>query len=204
MDFFQQFPITTALIAANLVASLIAFTNRDFYEQNLFRIRSILKNGEWHRTVTSAFLHVSAAHLLVNMFVLYMFGGYLEARLGTGGYLLVYFAALIGASLWMLAEKRGEPDYSAVGASGAVSGVVLGFCVFEPFAMLYLFFAIPMPAIVFGIGYIVISYALSKRDNAIVAHGAHLGGALAGLAATLVIAPGALAGLLAMVSGAGG
>ncbi len=189
MEYLNQFPITSALIAANIVASLIAFAVPDFFEQNLFRVAPILKKGEWHRVITSAFLHVNSTHLLMNMFVLYMFGPILESVLGVGGYLLVYFASLLGASFWMLADKRSEPDYSAVGASGAVSGVVLAFCLFQPFRMLYLFFLVPMPAVVFGIGYIALSFWLSRRESTMIAHGAHLGGALAGLAATLLVYP---------------
>lgn len=203
MEFIQTFPVTTALIVANIVATLIAFTQPEFYEQNLFRIGSIQRRREYHRIVTSAFLHVSATHLFLNMFVLWMFGPYLEAWLGAGGYLIVYFGALIGASIWMLYEKRDTPDYSAVGASGAVSGVVLAFCLFDPFAMLYLFFAIPMPAIVFGLGYIVISFLLSQRDNSMIAHGAHLGGALAGLFLTILVRPSALARFFEALGGGG-
>ena len=202
MDFIQSFPITTALIAANIVASLVAFVQPDFYEQNLFRVGAIQRRREYHRIVTSGFLHVNATHLLLNMFVLWMFGPYLERWLGMGGYLIVYFGALIGASAWMLYEKRGDPDYSAVGASGAVSGVILAFCMFEPFAILYLFFAIPMPAIVFGVGYIAISFFLSRRDRTMIAHGAHLGGALAGLVLTVLVEPDALTRFIGALSGA--
>lgn len=202
MEYFTQFPITSALIAANIVASLIAFSANDFFEQNLFRIAPVLKKGEWHRLVTSAFLHVNGLHLFVNMFVLFMFGPILERVLGAGGYLLVYFAALIGASLWMLADKRDSPDYSAVGASGAISGVVLAFCLFQPFQMLYLFFILPIPAVVFGIGYIALSFWLSRRESTMVAHGAHLGGALAGLAATVLVYPEVIGIFMRQLTGA--
>ena len=202
MEYFSQFPITSALIAANIVASLIAFVVPDFFEQNVFRIAPILKKGELHRVVTSAFLHVNVLHLFVNMFVLYMFGPVLEHALGAVGYLLVYFAALVGASLWMLADKRNTPDYSAVGASGAISGIVLAFCMFQPFQMLPLFFLLPIPAVVFGIGYIILSYWLSRRESTMVAHGAHLGGALAGVAATILVYPDVIAIFMRQLSGA--
>ncbi len=202
MEQFTGFPVTSALLAANIVASFIAFSSKNFFEQNVFQIAPILRKGEWHRAVTSGFLHVNSTHLLMNMFVLYMFGRILEQMLGAGGFVFVYFAALIGASVWMLLEKRGQPNYSAVGASGAVSGVVLAFCLFQPFATLYLFFAIPMPAIVFGFGYIALSYWLSLRENTMIAHGAHLGGALAGLAATIAIRPDVLASFISQLGAA--
>jgi len=113
MNFLTQFPITTALIAANLAASFYAFSNRDFYEQNLFRVGNITKGNEWHRVVTSGFLHVDPMHLLFNMYALFLFGRILEIRLGPVGYLIVYFGALVGASAWMLWEKRNNLSYSA-------------------------------------------------------------------------------------------
>ena len=200
MGFIEAYPVTTALIAANIAASLVGFRWSDFYEHNLFQVDAVRRKGGWHRVITSAFLHVNPTHLLVNMYVLAMFGSVLEGLLGGRAYLFVYVAALIGAGLWMLVEKRDTPAYSAVGASGAVSGIVLGFCVFAPFAMLYLFFVIPMPAFVFGVGYIALSAWLSQRENTIVAHGAHLGGALSGLAATILVRPDVLARLMDQIS----
>ncbi|MCI4645334.1 MAG: rhomboid family intramembrane serine protease [Hyphomonadaceae bacterium] len=201
MEFLSSYPITSALIAANLVASFFAFANADFYEQNLFRIGNITRRNEYHRALTSGFLHVNPTHLLMNMFVLWMFGPVLERIFGPVGYLIVYFGALLGASAWMLYEKRNQLNYSAVGASGAVSGVILAYCLFYPFNMLYLFFAIPIPAVVFGVGYIVLSYMLSQREKAVVAHGAHLGGALAGLVLTILLKPEALTSFLQAVTG---
>lgn len=201
MDFLNNYPITSALIAANLVASLFAFYNPDFYEQNLFRVGNILRRNEYHRALTSGFLHVNSTHLLMNMFVLWMFGPVLERILGPVGYLIVYFGALLGASAWMLYEKRNQLNYSAVGASGAVSGVILAYCLFFPTSMLYLFFAVPVPAVIFGIGYIALSYMMSQREGAMVAHGAHLGGALAGLVLTILVKPEALSHFLRAVTG---
>lgn len=201
MEYIASFPVTSALIGANIVASLIAFVSPDFYEQNLFRVGPVRQRGEWHRIITSGFLHVNVLHLVVNMYVLYMFGPILEQALGAGGYLLVYFAALVGGSLWMLADKRHQPDYAAVGASGAVSGVILAFCLFAPLVMLYLFFAIPMPAAVFGIGFILVSAWLSGRDNAMIAHGAHLGGALAGLGMAILLRPEAVGRFFDQIAG---
>ena len=201
MDLIAAFPITIALIAANLVASLVAFFVPDFFNQNVFKVGPILRQREWHRVITSGFLHVNGLHLFVNMYVLLMFGPYLEQSLGTAGYLFVYMAALIGASLWMLYDKRDEPDYSAVGASGAVSGVLTAFSLLAPFTLLYLFFLVPVPAILFAAGFIAISAWLAQRGGSMVAHGAHLGGAVIGIAATILWSPDVLVRLLAGLGG---
>lgn len=193
-------PVTLGLLAANIIASVLAFSNRDFYEQNLFWIEPINKGGQVHRFVTSAFLHVNPTHLLINMFVLWQFGMKLEPILGTGGFLLLYFGALLGGNFWEYIDKRKTPDYRAVGASGATSGIVIAYCLFFPFYKLLFLLFIPMWAIVFGIGYIVISYILSQRDETMIAHGAHLGGALAGLIITILLKPEAWSNLVTEVA----
>jgi membrane associated rhomboid family serine protease len=193
MEVFYQSPATFVLIAANVIASMIAFSNPRFMEQNLFHVGPILQGREWHRIVTSGFLHGGFFHLLINMYVLYGFGRLLEHPnvLGTGGFLIVYGAALLGGSFWSLLENRRKPDYRALGASGATSGIILSVCLFAPFATLILF-VIPMPAVVFGVVFIVLSAILAQRENKVIGHEAHLGGALAGLIATMLVRPDAL------------
>lgn len=192
MDTFLQSPATFLLIAANVIASLIAFSNPRFMEQNLFHVGPIRYEKQWHRMLTSGFLHGSSFHLFINMYVLYMFGQVLEARLlGTTSFVIVYVLSLIGGSAWALLENRHKPDYRALGASGAVSGLILSFCLFAPFVTL-VFFVIPMPAIVFGALFIFASAILAQRENKVIGHEAHLGGALAGIIATLLAEPTAL------------
>ena len=200
MDSLLASPVTLALLAANVIASIYALSNRDFFEQNVFWIGPIRKEKDWYRFLTSAFLHVNTTHLLLNMLTLYFFGPTLEAILGTGGFILVYFGALLAGNTWEYVDNIDKPDYRAVGASGAVSGIILSFCVFQPFALLGIMFIIPMWAIVFGVLYIGISFALSRRENTMIAHGAHLGGALAGVGLTLLLRPDALGRLIAEVS----
>lgn len=192
MDQILQSPATFLIIAANIIASLAAFSNPRFMEQNTFHVGPILRNKEYFRMLTSGFLHVDGMHLFVNMLTLYFFGPSMEYVLGTIGFLIVYFGSLLAGSAWSLMERRREPNYRAIGASGAVSGILVGVCLFVPFEMLYLFFAIPIPAILFAIGYIGISAALSGRPNSMIGHEAHLGGALGGLILTILVEPRAL------------
>ncbi len=201
MELIQAYPVTFALIAANVLASLTAFSSRDFMLQNVFMVGPILKSGELHRLVTSGFLHVNQAHLLVNMLTLFFFGPFLEAQLGSTAFALVYGASLLGGNLWSLLEHRRQLDYAALGASGAVSGVVVAFCLFEPFAMLLLFFIIPMPAVVFAVIFIVASAYFSTRQNTRIGHDAHLGGALTGAVATVILRPEAWTRFVGALSG---
>lgn len=201
MEAFSSYPATLILIVGNLIASFLALSNPGFMSQNLFHVGPILKRNEWHRTVTSGFLHGGLGHLMINMFVLWNFGSILEGQiLGSSKFLLIYFASLLGGSLWALLENKDNLDYRALGASGATSGIVLSFCLFAPFAMLMIF-VIPMPAIVFGIVFIVGSAILAQRENKVIGHEAHLGGALAGLLTTMLVAPEALRTFSAQVAG---
>lgn len=193
MDQLLLTPVTSLLIAANVVASLFALSNTQFMEKNLFHVGPILSGKEWHRMVTSGFLHGGFLHLFVNMYVLFMFGGFIERTLGTTAYLVVYFAALLGGNGWALLENKNKPSYRALGASGATSGIVMSFILFRPFEPLMIF-PIPffMPAVVLGLLFLVGSAILSQRENKSIGHEAHLGGALAGILATILMHPNAL------------
>jgi len=193
MDQFLLIPVTSLLIVGNVVASLIALSNPRFLDRNLFHVRPILNQREWHRMVTSGFLHGGILHLFVNMYVLFMFGGFVERVMGPVAYLIVYFAALLGGNAWALLENKNKLSYRALGASGATSGIVMSFILFRPFEPLMIF-PIPffMPAVVLGLVFVVASAILSQRENKTIGHEAHLGGALAGILATIAIQPGAL------------
>ena len=193
-------PATLVLIITNLIVSYIGFTNKDFFERNVFWIGPIRQHGQWERFVSSAFLHVNTIHLLINMYVLYEFGRILERVLGTPGFLLLYVASLLAGNAWKFFAHKNHANYRAVGASGATSGIILGFCLFFPFATLLLFFVIPMWAIVLAILFIVGSFILSRRDGSIIAHGAHLGGAIAGLLVTVMLRPDVLGNLIQQVA----
>lgn len=192
MDQFLLIPVTSLLIAANVIASLFALSNAKFMEKNLFHVGSILSDREWHRMVTSGFLHGGFLHLFVNMYVLFMFGGFIERAVGPTGYLIIYFLSLLGGNAWALLENKNKPFYRALGASGATSGIVLSFILFRPFEPLMIF-PIPffMPAVVLGLAFIVVSAILAQRENKTIGHEAHLGGAFAGFLTTILIAPSA-------------
>lgn len=201
MEVLVNTPATIALVALNVIFSLLGFAQRDtFFEQNAFWVGPIRQNREYHRFVTSAFLHVGVFHLLVNMYVLFEFGRILETVLGTAGFILLYVVSLLAGNIWEYVDNFNKPNYRAVGASGATSGIVSAFCLFFPFAMLYVMFAIPMWAIVAGILFIVVSFVLSQKENTMIAHGAHLGGALAGLLVAFLLKPDALGELIEQVS----
>jgi membrane associated rhomboid family serine protease len=125
------------------------------------------------------------------MLVLFFFGphveSYLKQILGSGVqplhhliYLVFYFGAIVIASLTSLYRHKDDPWYNAVGASGAVSAVIFFFIFFNPWELLYFYGILPVPGIIMGVGYLIYSHYMSKRESDNVNHDAHLAGAVFG------------------------
>ena len=159
------------LIAANVVASLAGRSSPQ-----------IIRNY--------AILHVDLGHLFMNMFTLFFFGRALEFMLGGPRFLVLYLGSLLFGSLATLVFHRHDPTYRAIGASGAVSGVVFGFILFSPFSRIYMFLLpVGIPAILFGIGYIALSIYGARTRLGRIGHAAHLGGAIGGMILTMILYP---------------
>ncbi|MEK7265855.1 MAG: rhomboid family intramembrane serine protease [Pseudomonadota bacterium] len=184
-------PATLALICVNIIISIYAFyIDRTFINQFAFQVQAVRDQKQYYRILTSSFLHANLAHLLLNMMTLFFFGPEVERLLGKSGFLVVYFGAIIASGLVSLRVNRNNPAYASIGASDAVSGVVLSFCCFHPFQPLYIMFIpIPIPAILYGVLFMAISAQLMERTNRVIAHEGHLGGALAGVALTILMRP---------------
>ncbi len=184
-------PATLALMCVNVIISIHAFyVDRTFINQFAFQVQAVRELKQHYRIFTSSFLHANPAHLLLNMLTLFFFGPEVERILGKLGFLVVYFGAIVVSGIVSLKVNRNNPLYASIGASDAVSGVVLSFCCFYPFQPLYLMFIpIPIPAILYGVLFMAISAQLMERTNRVIAHEGHLGGALAGVALTVLMRP---------------
>ncbi|GAA0872112.1 rhomboid family intramembrane serine protease [Gangjinia marincola] len=180
--------VTLVIIAANVIASFKGFNDPSFFSNYKFHVGSI-RSGQQIRMLTSGFLHVDTSHLLVNMLTLYFFANQVIYGVGAVGFLIIYLGSLILGNILSLYFHKDEYEYHAVGASGAVMGILYAAILLQPDMMLLLFFIVPIPAYVFGIGYLLYSiYGMRARtDN--VGHDAHFGGAVAGYLITLILAP---------------
>ena len=131
------------------------------------------------------FLHAGFYHLFGNMFALWMFGRTLEYELGSQRFLTYYMVCGIGAALIQIAVATlfGE-NLTLLGASGAVFGLLLAFGVMHPNNEIYIIpLPFPIKAKWFVLGYAVLEIALGwSGANTGVAHFAHVGGMLWGLA----------------------
>src|SRR5690606_29553348 len=180
---------TIVIIAANVIISLRGFNNIAFFERYKFGIGAI-QAGQKDRMVTSGFLHVDFTHLFFNMFTLYFFARVVVNWFGEGKFLIMYFISLLAGSLLALFFHKNEPHYSAVGASGAVTGILYSAILLQPNMQLgIMFIPIPFPAYVFGIVYLLYSIYGMKSRLGNIGHTAHFGGAIGGYVTTLLFMP---------------
>ena len=105
--------------------------------------------SEWHRVLTHAFVHADWMHLAFNMFVLYEFGNTVERDLGHMGWFglpFLYVAGIVGGAIPALGKHKSNRNYRSLGASGAVSAVLMSFILLHPpDTTLLLFLVIPSP-----------------------------------------------------------
>lgn len=181
--------VTIAIIAANVMMSLKGFDDRLFFEKYKFNVGGV-RRGEQIRMLSSGFLHVDTTHLLFNMLTLYFFADAVILELGQFNFIIIYIASLIFGNLLSLYFHKEEFWYSAVGASGAVTGVLYAAILLRPDMDLYMFFVpVPIPGYVFGIGYLLYSIYGMKNRIGNIGHDAHFGGAIGGYVVTLVLMP---------------
>jgi membrane associated rhomboid family serine protease len=191
-------PVTVTLCFANVAISLWALYSNPIYFQRFAEWPyQIVHQHRYYQMVTSAFLHANLMHLFFNMFALFTFGFTLEAFFvelygdleGSLYFFLIYVISLMTGSVLTVLLKRNDPKYVAVGASGAVSGVVFSYVIFEPTSQIFVFF-IPMPAYIFALLWIGFSLYGMKTKLGNIGHEAHLGGAVGGVIATFILIQG--------------
>ena len=181
--------ITIIIIAANVIISYKGFGDFGFFEKYKFHVGGV-QRGEKIRLFSAGFLHVDTQHLLFNMLTLYFFAAPVINHVGATSFMIIYFASLIFGNLLSLYFHKKEYHYSAVGASGAVTGILYSAILLQPGMNLYMFFIpIPIPAYIFGIGYLLYSIYGMKNRIGNIGHDAHFGGAIGGYVVTLLISP---------------
>ena len=131
--------------------------------------------------VSYQFMHGSFTHILFNMFMLWMFGMEIEHIMGSKKFLLFYLLCGVGAGLLQILLSPALSDSLAptIGASGAVYGVMIAFAMFFPDRYVFIYFLIPIKA-KYLIAILVVFEFLSVNEPSVVAHLAHIGGAITG------------------------
>lgn len=182
-------PVLLLIIVATAITSFKGFGDESFFRRYEFHIGGI-RSGEHIRMITSAFLHADIGHLFFNMLTLYFFAPVVIGYFGSLSFLIIYLGSLIAGSLFTLYFHKNDYYYRAIGASGAVTGILYSAILLQPNMSLYLFFIpIPIPAYIFGIGYLLYSIYGMKAKNDNIGHTAHFGGAIGGYVITLAKVP---------------
>jgi membrane associated rhomboid family serine protease len=184
---------TAIVIAITCAVSLLAFGNPRLLGAMMFWPPALRQRGEYQRLLTYGLVHADFTHLLVNMLTLFFFGTFVErfyqAKLGDFGFAFFYTLGIVASILPTWWRHRDDPEYRSLGASGAVMGVLMASVLFDPWNMLYVFFAIPMPAIVYAVLFIAYELWADRRGGDRVNHSAHLWGAAYGVVFTLAVEP---------------
>ena len=190
----NQSIITYILIGITAITSFTAFSNIELLNKMIFYHYEIKRKNEWWKFITHGFVHADMQHLIFNMLTLYFFGRQIEvtfqALFGNEWmYPVFYLSALFFASLPSYLKHKDNASYRSLGASGAISAVLFATIIFDPWQILYLNFFIPIPALLFAVGYVIYSSYMSKKGNDNIGHDAHLYGALYGIVFPIVFKP---------------
>ena len=199
-------PVTYIIIGVTAAISIWCFSNRELKYKLTFSPYAARHQKKWYNVVTHAFVHADYIHLIFNLFVLYSFGFQksafgdygLEAdfirffgQFGQIWFVLLYLGGILFATVPAFYKHSDNPNYLAVGASGAVSAVLFSSIILHPFESLQFIFlpGVPIYFIIFGILYLAYEIYMSKRGKDNIAHDAHFSGAIFGIIFTFVIRP---------------
>lgn len=187
--------LTLIIIALTGLLSWRAFSDRVLFENLMFYPYRMARRNDYKGFITVGFVHSGWMHLLLNMFVLYQFGGNVVepaysaifgTGIGSGLYLALYFSALVVSGIPDYMSQKDNPSYMAVGASGATSAIIFAYIFFAPWSTIYVYF-LPLPAIVWGVIYLLYSSYMARQGGDGIGHNAHFWGAAWGFVCTVAI-----------------
>ena len=192
--------MTYIIIAITGIISFLALSNKGLMSKLLLSPYQIIHSKQWYRILSHALVHADFMHLLINMIVFLSFGLAVESMfkqleassiIGNANlhFITLYIGAVIISCLTTLKKHKDNYYYQAVGASGAVSAVVFTSIFFRPLDNLYIMGILPIPAIIFGVAYLIYSHYMSKKSSDNINHDAHFIGAVFGFIYPLLLDP---------------
>lgn len=178
--------MTLLIILITCLVSFAAFSNQTMMEKYKFSPYKVNRNGEHIRWISHGFLHADINHLLFNMIALFCFGNRAESIFMPNiVFIAFYLLAIIVSSIPDYIQHKNNPYYSSVGASGAINSVLFSAILLSPWMMINLI----IPAILFGILYLMFSLKMSKQNTDNIGHMAHFSGAIFGIIAAIIYKP---------------
>ncbi len=176
-------PGSIFILLLTAIVSLIGlYVKPRLIEASLFRPYYLLRNKQYFTLLSSGLIHANLSHLFFNMMTFYFFAPPLEHVIDTPRLMTLYGISLITSEARTYIQQRNNPQYAALGASGAVSAVLFASFVYFPTQSIFILpIPIPIPALVFAIGYLLYSGYLSRQQHDGINHTAHIDGAITGL-----------------------
>jgi len=203
MEVLHTAPVASLIFVITIAATLLAFSNEDWYGKLMLHPYSVYRREHVYTLITSGFIHKDWMHLFFNMLSFYFFAFALEPVLGSWQFGVLYFVSMVLSDLPSVAKHKEDYWYHSLGASGAISAVVFSAILYAPMnKIMIMILPIPMPAILFGVLYLVYCSYASKysRDN--INHDAHLYGALSGVMLTIAMHPAVLSDFVRQITSA--
>lgn len=188
--------ITYIIMGLTVAISFAAWNQERIMRSFILNPYAASHKNEYHRFITSGFIHQDHMHLLFNMFSLYFFGiavervfGYIFGAQGSLYFILLYVLAIVASDIPTFLKHKNNPRYNSLGASGGVSAVIFAFIIFQPLQDICIYFALCLPGFILGTLYIIFSWYQGRKANDNINHDAHLYGALFGLIFCIVLYP---------------
>ncbi|MCX2494326.1 rhomboid family intramembrane serine protease [Pedobacter sp. PF22-3] len=202
MEYFNIAPVASVIFVFTIITSLYAFYDHSIYGKFMLHPFSVSKGQNIYTLITSGLVHADWMHLFFNMFTFYAFAFALESMMGSWRFGLLYFLGLVLSDLPTVIKHKDNFNYNSLGASGAISAVLFSYILYNPMSKIYIMFIpIGIPAVVFGIIYLVYCAYASRNSRDHINHDAHFFGALTGLIFTIIFVPGILQNFIAVLTG---
>ncbi|MEE1946315.1 rhomboid family intramembrane serine protease [Pedobacter sp. KR3-3] len=189
MEVLNATPVASIIFIFTLITSIYAFNDHQLLGKFMMHPYTVSKGRNLYTFITSGLVHADWMHLFFNMFTFYFFAFGLERMIGHWQFALIYIGSLILSDIPTVIKHKDNYSYHSLGASGAISAVLFSYILFDPTAMLGVMF-IPMPAVLFGVLYLIYSWYMAKRGMDNIGHDAHFFGAITGLVFTIILVPG--------------
>ena len=199
LEYWNAAPVASIIFVFTLITSIYAFNNTDLFGKFMLHPYSVAKGNKLYTFITSGLIHADWMHLFFNMFTFFFFAFKLETMIGHWQFGLLYIVSLVLSDIPTAVRHKDDYRYSSLGASGAISAVLFSYILFQPLSMIGVMF-IPMPAIVFGVLYLVYCVYMSRNSRDSINHDAHFFGALTGLILTVMLVKGIIPHFIGQLS----
>jgi len=199
-------PITFIILTVTGLVSWRAFEQSALFEKLLHSPYRVKHNKQYYRLFSHMLVHADGIHLALNMFVFYSFGRVMESifTLNWGPlkgrllFIALYVLGGVAATLPSMRKHSDNHGYNSVGASGAVSALLMAYMVLFPLNEIAFFF-IPMPAFIGVFVFFLLEHFMKRNVRTNIAHDAHIWGALFGIVFVALAVPNSIPRFIAQV-----